>query len=65
MTIKLNFQLDFRSDVPIYEQIAEELRKKIAEGQVAPGDQLPTVRQLATGSARQFQHGQPGLSRAG
>ena len=47
MTVKLNFQLDFRSDVPIYEQIAEELRKKIAEGQVAPGDQLPTVRQLA------------------
>ena len=47
MTVKFNFQLDFRSDVPIYEQIAEELRKKIAEGQVAPGNQLPTVRQLA------------------
>jgi len=47
LTVKLNFQLDFRSDVPIYEQIAEELRKKIAEGQVASGDQLPTVRQLA------------------
>jgi GntR family transcriptional regulator len=47
LTVKLNFQLDFRSDVPIYEQIAEVLRKKIAEGQLSPGDQLPTVRQLA------------------
>ncbi len=48
MPVKLDFQLDFRSGVPIYTQIAEELRRKIASGQLKPGDQLPTVRELAT-----------------
>ncbi|WP_322508231.1 GntR family transcriptional regulator, partial [Anaerolinea sp.] len=41
------FQLDFRSGVPIYEQIVAHVRQQIESGALQPGDQLPTVRQLA------------------
>ncbi len=44
---KLNFKLDFRSGNPIYIQIMNQIKHKIATGDLAPGDQLPTVRQLA------------------
>ncbi len=44
----LNLQLDFRSGVPIYVQIVEEVQQSLAAGQLKPGDQLPTVRQLAS-----------------
>ena len=33
--------------MPIYAQIVEQVRDWIAKGQLNPGDQLPTVRQLA------------------
>jgi len=42
-----HIQLDFRSDDPIYEQIVAQVRGWIASGLMKPGDQLPTVRQLA------------------
>ena len=42
-----HIQLDFRSDDPIYEQIVAQVRGWIARGMLKPGDQLPTVRQLA------------------
>jgi GntR family transcriptional regulator len=41
-------RLDFRSGQPIYVQIVEQIRAWVAEGALKPGDQLPTVRQLAT-----------------
>ena len=41
-------QLDFRSGQPIYVQIVEQIRQMIANGELKLGDQLPTVRQLAT-----------------
>ena len=44
----MQFQLDFRSGVPIYIQIVEQVRQKVAAGELHQGDQLPTVRQLAT-----------------
>ena len=44
----LNFKLDFRSGVPIYVQIVEQVQQSLAAGQLNPGDQLPTVRQLAS-----------------
>lgn len=47
MPVSLPFQLDFRSGTPIYEQIVEEVRARIHSGLLKPGDQLPTVRQLA------------------
>ena len=44
----MQIQIDFRSGVPIYTQIMEQIQHKVASGELKPGDQLPTVRQLAT-----------------
>ncbi len=41
------FQLDLHSGVPVYRQVIDQVRGGMASGQLAPGDQLPTVRQLA------------------
>ncbi len=43
-----SIRLDFRSDVPLYLQIVEQVRELIARQELRPGDQLPTVRALAT-----------------
>ena len=43
----MHIQLDFRSGQPIYMQIVEQVRQLIVQGELKPGDQLPTVRQLA------------------
>jgi GntR family transcriptional regulator len=40
-------ELDFRSHVPIYIQIVDRVKHLVATGALQPGDQLPTVRQLA------------------
>jgi GntR family transcriptional regulator len=37
-----------RSDLPIYVQIVEQVRQQVAGGELKPGDQLPTVRALAS-----------------
>ena len=42
-----NIQLDFRSGVPIYTQIVEQVKQQVVGGVLKPGDQLPTVRALA------------------
>jgi GntR family transcriptional regulator len=39
--------LDFRSHIPIYVQLVERVKHLVASGTLHPGDQLPTVRQLA------------------
>lgn len=39
--------IDPRDPTPIYAQLERGLRAAIASGRLAPGDQLPTVRQLA------------------
>lgn len=44
---QLRLRLDPRSGVPYYRQVIEQVKFAIARGQLAPGDQLPTVRQLA------------------
>ena len=44
----LPIQIDFRSGTPIYIQIMEQIRSLVASGELKEGDQLPTVRQLAT-----------------
>ena len=44
---QLPLQLDFRSGLPIYIQIVEQVQRQIAAGGLKPGDQLPTVRALA------------------
>ncbi len=43
----LNITIDLRSDVPAYVQIIESIQRLAASGALEPGDQLPTVRQLA------------------
>jgi len=44
---KLILQIDFRSGLPIYTQIVNQVQSQIASGILKPGDQLPTVRALA------------------
>ena len=44
----LKFALDFRSGVPSYVQIVEQVQSFMANGELKPDDQLPTVRQLAS-----------------
>jgi GntR family transcriptional regulator len=39
--------LDHHSGVPIYRQIISQILYAIARGELEPGEQLPTVRQLA------------------
>lgn len=41
-------EIDFRSSEPIYTQIVNQVQKMVADGELKQGDQLPTVRQLAT-----------------
>jgi GntR family transcriptional regulator len=44
---KLILQIDFRSGLPIYIQIVNQVQAQVAAGILKPGDQLPTVRALA------------------
>lgn len=44
----MNIILNLRSDIPIYIQILEQVRRQVASGELKPGDQLPTVRALAS-----------------
>lgn len=41
------FRLDLQSGVPVYRQIIDQVTGGIATGAMTPGDQLPTVRQVA------------------
>jgi DNA-binding transcriptional MocR family regulator len=43
--------IDLDSAVPIYSQIVHSIKHQVATGQLKPGEQLPTVRELATISA--------------
>ena len=40
-------EIDPKSAVPLYEQIAVRLKAAVATGELRPGDALPSVRQLA------------------
>ena len=44
----MQIQLDFRSGIPIYAQIIDQVKRMVAAGVLQPGDQLPTVRQMAS-----------------
>ncbi|HEX2979821.1 MAG TPA: GntR family transcriptional regulator [Anaerolineaceae bacterium] len=41
-------KVDFRSSEPIYLQIARQIEQLVVNGDLQLGDQLPTVRELAT-----------------
>ncbi len=40
--------VDSKSALPIYVQIVQQIRRAIAAGRLAPGDQMPSVRELAS-----------------
>jgi GntR family transcriptional regulator len=44
----LPLHLDFRSGLPIYIQIMNQIEQQVSGGMLKPGDQLPTVRALAS-----------------
>ena len=41
------FRLDFQSTVPIYRQIRDQVVLAVAQGELTPGERLPTTRALA------------------
>ena len=43
----IEFRLDLHSGVPVYRQIIDQVMGRMAAGALQPGDQLPTVRQVA------------------
>ncbi len=44
----MRLRLDSESGVPLYQQVAQQVRRLIASGALAPGDRLPTVREMAS-----------------
>jgi len=44
----LALHLDFRSGLPIYIQIMNQIESQVLGGTLKPGDQLPTVRSMAS-----------------
>jgi len=44
---RLTLQIDFRSGLPIYTQIVNQVEARVVSGILKHGDQLPTVRALA------------------
>ena len=48
MTLATQFPLDREGGVPLGVQLAERLAEAIQGGELNPGDQLPSVRQMAT-----------------
>lgn len=41
------FTLNPQSGIPIYRQLAEQIRRMVAGGQLKEGDELPSVREVA------------------
>ena len=45
--IMLKFSVAFKSGIPIYEQVIFGIKKAIISGQLKPGDQMPSVREIS------------------
>jgi GntR family transcriptional regulator len=45
--VNLSFEINPTSGVPIYRQIVDQVRALVVGGNLAPGDLLPSVRQVA------------------
>ncbi|MFH1998488.1 MAG: GntR family transcriptional regulator, partial [Planctomycetota bacterium] len=41
------FEIDSHGGVPIYRQVMDQIRRQVMTGQMAPGEQLESVKQLA------------------
>jgi GntR family transcriptional regulator len=46
-TVDISFQIDQKSGIPIYVQIMDQVKHLMASGMLQPGQQLPTIRELA------------------
>jgi GntR family transcriptional regulator len=44
----LEFEIQYSSGVPIYRQLMDQVRAFVASQRLAPGDLLPSIRQLAS-----------------
>jgi len=40
------FRIDAGSDVPIYRQLVQQVRREVMLGRLRPGDQLPSVKEV-------------------
>lgn len=47
MGTPLNFSINTGSTEPIYRQLVEQVRRRIASGQLRAGEEIPSVRELA------------------
>ena len=43
----LHFQINVHSGVPVYRQLMDQIGHYVAAGALVPGDQLPSIRELA------------------
>jgi len=43
----MQFQIDTSSRLPIYRQLAGQIREAIARGALSPGEKLPSVREMS------------------
>lgn len=43
----MEISVDFQEDTPLYRQILSQMKYLIGSGELKPGDQLPTIRELA------------------
>jgi len=48
MNIKIYFQINPNSGVPIYRQVIDQVRIGIASGKFKPGEYLPSVREVSS-----------------
>ena len=44
---KMFFEIELKSGTTVYQQIIDKVKSDIAKGALAPGDRLPTIRDLA------------------
>ena len=47
MAKMLHFQIDPHSGIPVYRQMMDQVKYYVASGTLLPGDQLPSIRELA------------------
>ncbi|MBU4485627.1 MAG: GntR family transcriptional regulator [Candidatus Delongbacteria bacterium] len=45
---EIYFQIQPSSGVPIYKQIVDQVERLVASGSLSPGDEMPSVRRVAT-----------------
>lgn len=44
------FRIDLASSTPVYRQMCDQVKHAVASGALAPGDPLPTIREVAAGT---------------